>query len=230
MSRPRIVVAPHVRELDTVLGRLRASVVYDRYLDRIVAAGGEPLTAWIGSADTQGVATLADGILLVGGGDVEPASFGVESEGEAVDVQRDGFETALVAAARASGTPLLGLCRGCQVLNVALGGTLETLKEHRQREDLSVPTHEVDVVPGTALASIVGAAHLRVNSFHRWSPGALGEGLAVAALATSGHVEAVESPNGWWALGIQWHAELLDDPASQRVFDALVASAAEARS
>lgn len=224
-DRPKILVAPHVRVLDTPLGRLRGAIVYDRYLDRIVAAGGEPLIAWTGSADPEGLVALADGVALVGGGDVEPATFGVDAEGEGVDAQRDAFERRLVAAAHASGTPLLGLCRGCQVLNVARGGTLELLDGHRQDGDLATPSHAVEVVPGSRLAAALGTDRIEANSFHRWVAGALGEGLTPSAHSASGHVEGLESSDGWWALGIQWHAELLDDRASQRVFDALVAQA-----
>jgi gamma-glutamyl-gamma-aminobutyrate hydrolase PuuD len=226
-TRPRILIAPHTRELDTVLGRLRASIVYDHYLEKIVAAGGQPLMAWPGSPDVDDLAVLADGVVLMGGGDVAPERFGLAEEGDAVDRVRDEFETRLVVAARARETPVLGACRGAQVLNVALGGTLRRVEGHRQEADLTQPSHSVQLIEGTRLAATIGVRELDVNSFHNWAPDALGRGLRVAG-TSAGVIEALESDGAWWALGIQWHLELLDAPASQRVFDALVAAAARA--
>jgi putative glutamine amidotransferase len=221
--RPRILVAPHVRELDTVLGQLHATIVYDRYVEKIVVAGGQPLAAWPGSPDIDDLVVGADGVLLIGGGDVAPERFGLASEGAAVNHQRDEFETRLVLAARARAKPVLGVCRGAQVLNVALGGTLREVEGHRQEGDLTRPSHSVHVVKGTRLAEIVGVPELEVNSFHRWAPDALGQGLHVAGTG-AGEIEGIEFDGDWWALGVQWHVELLDDPASQCVFDALVAA------
>ena len=130
MTRPRIVIAPHARELDTVLGRLRASIVYDQYFAKLVAAGAQPLVTWAGSPDVEDLVAHAAGVLLIGGGDVAPERFGLAAEGSAVDERRDAFETELVHAAKARGTPVLGVCRGAQVLNVALGGTLREVDAH----------------------------------------------------------------------------------------------------
>jgi putative glutamine amidotransferase len=110
------------------------------------------------------------------------------------------------------------------VLNVALGGTLREVDAHVQADDLARPSHPVEIVPGSRLAAIAGAPALDVNSSHRWVPEALGEGLVVSG-TSDGVIEAIESAGGWWALGLQWHVELLDDPPSQRVFDAFVAAA-----
>jgi putative glutamine amidotransferase len=224
-ASPRIVIAPHARDLDTALGRLHVSLVYDQFLERVVAAGGLPLTAWAGSPDVDELAALADGVLLIGGGDVAPERFGLAAEADALDPVRDEFETGLVLAARGRRTPVLGVCRGSQMLNVALGGTLRRVAGHRQESDLSRVTHTVELVAGTRLAEAVGAGELAVNSFHSWAPDALGRGLRVAG-ASDGVIEGFESDGDWWALGIQWHLELLADPASQRVFDALVSAAA----
>jgi putative glutamine amidotransferase len=198
VTRPRILIAPHARELDTVLGQLHASIVYDRYLEKIVVAGAQPLTAWPGTPDVDDLVAVADGVLLIGGGDVAPERFG--------------------------GKPVLGVCRGAQVLNVALGGTLRKVGGHRQESDLTQPSHSVQIVEGTRFAEAVGTRELEVNSFHNWAPDALGRRLHVAGTSAD-VIEGLEFDGGWWGLGVQWHLELLDDPASQRVFDALVAAA-----
>jgi putative glutamine amidotransferase len=223
-TRPRILIAPHARELDTVLGRLHASIVYDRYLDKIVVAGAQPLTAWPGTPDVDDLVAVADGVLLIGGGDVAPERFGLSAEGAAVDHERDEFEMSLVLAAQAREKPVLGVCRGAQVLNVALGGTLRKVGGHRQESDLTQPSHSVQIVEETRFAEAVGLRELEVNSFHNWAPDALGRGLRVAGTSAD-VIEGLEFDGGWWGLGVQWHLELLDDPASQRVFDALVAAA-----
>lgn len=224
MTLPRIVIAPHARDLDTVLGRLRASIVYEQYFAKLVAAGAQPLVAWAGVHDVEDLVAGAAGVLLIGGGDVAPERFGLVVEGSAVDERRDAFETSLVHLAKAQGKPVLGVCRGAQVLNVALGGTLREVGGHVQAGELTEASHAVDVAPGTRLAQIVGAPALEVNSSHRWAPDALGRDL-VASGTAAGVIEAVESDERWWAVGIQWHVELLDDPPSQRVFDAFVAEA-----
>lgn len=227
MTLPRIVIVPHARELDTVLGRLRASIVYDRYFAKLVAAGAQPLVAWAGSPHLEDLLTLADGALLIGGGDVAPERFGLAAEASGIDEPRDAFETDLVLGAKAQGKPVLGVCRGAQVLNVALGGSLREVAGHVQPGDLARPSHAVEVVGGTRVARIAGTPELDVNSFHRWAPDALGDGLVASAVGGAA-VEALEFAGDWWAVGLQWHPELLDDPPSQRVFDAFVA-AAEAR-
>ncbi len=215
MTRPRILIAPHARELETPLGRLHASIVYERVFAPLAAAGAQPLVAWAGTRDVDGVLALADGVLLIGGGDIAPERFGLAAEAAGVDPRRDEFETQLALGARALGLPVLAVCRGCQLLNVALGGTLVRVEGHRQEAELALATHEVEVEPGTRLAAAAGATRLDVNSFHVWAAGRLGEGVRVTARAG----EVIE------ALGVQWHAELLDDSASLRLFEAFVRAA-----
>ena len=202
MSRPRVLVAPHVRELDTVLGRLGASLVYEAYFEKIVTAGGRPLVAWPGDPDVEELVEGADGVLLIGGGDVAPERFGLAAEADTVDRERDEFESRLVLAAREHGLPVLGVCRGAQLLNVALGGTLRRVDGHRQDTDLRRPAHQADVLGGTRLAAVLRAPTLAVNSFHNWAADALAAGLDVAA-RSGGVVEAFESADEWWALGVQ---------------------------
>jgi putative glutamine amidotransferase len=224
VTRPFVLIAPHTRELDTVLGKLRTSLVYDRYSERIDQAGGEPLIAWPGSGSIDDLLDRADAALLVGGGDVDPERFRSRAEAEAVDGLRDEFEIGLVLACRRRGMPLLGVCRGAQVINVALGGTLRRVDGHRQTRALSEPTHAVTIHPSSRLAQLVGLQELEVNSFHRWAPDALGEGLREVARTSNGLIEALEYGDDWWAVGVQWHPELLEHESSQRLFDGVVAS------
>ena len=163
----------------------------------------------------------ADGVLLTGGGDVDPALYGepVHPAFSAAEPGRDEFEIALAQAALAADLPLFAICRGVQVLNVARGGTLVQdipnqlpgSFEHRIAEPPSSIAHEIAVTPGSLLDSILGEAVLDgrcpVNSRHHQSIKAVGEGLVVTAVAADGIVEAVEDPSRRFCLGVQWHPE-----------------------
>lgn len=220
MSRPVVLVVGHRRSVDGPLGTLESCVVYEAYLARL-AAVATPVVVWPGGSESDSLLALADAVVLVGGGDVEPSRFGSQAEGQAVDPARDELETALVLGCRERGLPVLGFCRGAQLLNVALGGTLKQVDGHVQTAVLSEPTHEVGIEPGTRLAATLSPARTRVNSFHRWAVDRAGEGLVVAARAGDGVAEAIEAADGWYALGVQWHAELLEDGRAEALFQAL---------
>jgi putative glutamine amidotransferase len=220
--RTLVLVAPHTRELDTVLGTLRASLLYDAYAERIANAGGEPFIAWPGTTRMRELLDHSHAVLLIGGGDIEPGRFDSGRSGEAVDRRRDEFEAQLVLASREQRKPLLGICRGAQMLNVALGGTLTPVDEHRQEVDLPRPWHRVALDLGSRLWEIVASDELMVNSFHRWAPDRIGRGLRVSGRSPDGAIEALESDDEWWAVGVQWHAELLAETSSQRLFDGFV--------
>jgi putative glutamine amidotransferase len=183
--------------------------------DAIAAAPGEALD-------------LLDGLVLAGGGDLDPSTYG-ESRGEqtvGVRPDRDRFELALAGAAFERDLPLLGVCRGMEVLNVARGGTLlqqlETAPRHLHTPG-SFTDHEVDVEPGTLAARAVGAGRVGVRSHHHQGVGELGAGLVVSGRSIpDGVVEAIEAPGRRWTLGILWHAE---EEAPSAVFDALVEAA-----
>jgi putative glutamine amidotransferase len=224
MARPVVLVAPHRRELDTALGNLTASIVYDAFPEHITRAGAEALILWPGTSDIDALIDRADGVVLIGGGDVKPGRFGSSERAEGVDDLRDVFELKLVKECRARSVPLLAMCRGAQVLNVAAGGTLKKVEGHRQQTELSEPAHSVFFDSTSTPASLFGRDELKVNSFHQWAVDRIGSGMAVAARAEDGVIEAFEALDDWWALGIQWHAELLDDPSSQRLFGAFVAT------
>ena len=160
------------------------------------------------------------GLVLTGGEDVNPARYGVAPHPELGDVHdgRDAFETALVEAARARSLPTLAICRGVQILNVALGGTLvqdipsewENAIEHDGDWARTRRVHEVDVVPGSRLARALGTERPIVNSMHHQAVGTVAPSLATVARAPDGIVEGVEWPtDDWWRVGVQWHPEEL---------------------
>jgi len=224
MTRPRVLVVGHGRDVESVLGTHRACVVGEPYLRALRQAGAIPLITWAGSGDPAGFLEVADAVLLLGGGDVDPARFGSDASGDAVDLERDEFEIGLVRACQEAAVPLLGMCRGAQAMNVALGGTLRQVADHRQQTALSSPSHQITLVEGSRLASILATSGLPVNSFHRWAVDRPAQGMRVSATAPDGNVEGIESETEWWAAGIQWHAELLADQRTAALFRGLIST------
>jgi putative glutamine amidotransferase len=168
---------------------------------------------------------FADAVLLPGGGDLDPARYGQavsSDEVYAVDAGQDEFDLAVVRWALGSGVPLLAICRGLQVVNVALGGTLDQDIGASHRHVL----HEVRTAPGSQAAKVLGE-QLTASCYHHQRLDRLGVGLDVVARAEDGTIEAVESSaaEGWF-LGVQWHPEdtAATDPRQQGLFDALVAA------
>lgn len=161
-----------------------------------------------------------DGFLISGGNDVAPHLYGerVKKECGSVDTLRDAYETAAIKYALAHGKPLLCICRGMQLLNVALGGTLcqDLIAAGFEQHSLGVfrrgeVSHTVEVAPGSLLASIVGAGELGVNSFHHQAIARLADSLREAARSADGVIEAVEPAEaaGGFVLGVQWHPEMM---------------------
>lgn len=199
------------------------------YVDAVHAAGGFPVLLPIldPGAAPDGLAGL-DGLVLSGGGDVDPTRYGQAPAPEVagVDVARDAWELALVAAAPPT-LPVLAICRGMQVLNVARGGTLvQHVPGHSERSRKLEVVHDVEIVPDTRLALVTGAQRLGVNTLHHQAVDALGTGLRVAAHAPDGTVEAVEAADGSPVLGVQWHPELLQDRRRQELLFRWVVDAA----
>ena len=181
--------------------------------------------------------SLCDGVVLTGGPDVDPARYGADDEGlSEVCPERDAMELPLARAALEADKPVLAICRGLQVLNVALGGTLwqdlpsqrPSGTAHRQSAPGAQPTHGARVLPGTPLRAITGEESLRVNSLHHQAIRDLAPGLLPMAEADDGLCEAAYHPGKRFALGVQWHPELmsLHDPASRALFRAFVRAAA----
>ncbi|MBX6350863.1 MAG: gamma-glutamyl-gamma-aminobutyrate hydrolase family protein [Clostridia bacterium] len=218
------------------------------YVEAVRAAGGAPVVVAppapgerLAEGEAAALVARFDGLLLTGGLDVDPARWGEPPHRETkVDAERDELEFALLLAARDLGLPILGVCRGCQVINVAFGGSLlqhlpclSGVNEHRQtrldpplaRGELS---HEVAIAPGTRLAAVLGAGVLKVNSLHHQAVGRLGEGLRVSAQSPDGVVEGIEADGPAWIVGVQFHPEELfrAHPTFLALFRAFVAEAA----
>ncbi|HEY6532508.1 MAG TPA: gamma-glutamyl-gamma-aminobutyrate hydrolase family protein [Acidimicrobiales bacterium] len=201
------------------------------FVDAIADAGGLPvllpvLDPQVADAALDGI----DGLLLSGGGDIDPAFYGAEPVPEVYDVdpRRDAWELALVDAALRRRIPVLGVCRGHQVLNVARGGRmiqhvpLLTEVDHQERERFGELIHGVRVDPDSLVASVLGTDELGVNTLHHQAVAEPGEGLRVVALSDDGLIEAVESADRR-VIGVQWHPELLQHrPEDRRLMRWLV--------
>lgn len=237
MNRPFIGLTARTLPLKAA-GRTRpAETVARAYVEAVERAGGRPLI-FPNAAPEEAPAYLdrVDGLLLTGGDDPHPRHFGEQPHPriEAVDERRDLFEIALVREAFAREMAVLGLCRGVQILNIALGGDIyqdiesqaESALRHSQTRIDDRPWHEVEVVPGTLLAGLYGERRIRVNSFHHQACRRVPKDLLVSGTAVGdGLVEAVEAPGKRFVLGLQWHPEL--DPAEGSLFAAFVEAARE---
>ncbi len=200
------------------------------YVQGVVAAGGIPVVLPVlGPELVDATLEGVDGLLVSGGGDIDPLRYGrlAGPRTDGVDSGRDAFELPLVRAALASGLPILGVGRGLQVVNVALGGTLvQHVAGHGPNAEGPV-AHEVRIGPGSLLAAVVGSTTLSVESAHHQALDLAGAGLQVVARATDGPIEAVEGLGDLRVLGVQWQPELaLDRPAHAALFRWLVREAA----
>ncbi len=237
MSAPLIGVSTSI----TVDKRPERAYVNTAYLAAIQRAGGVPLLL-PPRLDADVLADLwrrLDGLVLTGGGDVDPTRFHETRHVTTMEVSeaRDALELGLVARAVRDDLPLFAICRGLQVLNVALGGNLHqdiadqtgSPIAHSQTEPRDEPTHDVKVLgEGTRLGAILGRLELRVNSMHHQAVKTLGRGLREVAWAPDGIVEAVELEDPVrFLIGVQWHPEELAprDPAARSLFEALIAEA-----
>lgn len=233
-ARPLIGVTTYGRNAD---GEFHLP---SEYVEAVRRAGGIPLLVPPGEARLEEVLTRLDGFVLAGGGDVDPALYGGVQHATIahVDAERDAMEIALARQVVTRDLPALCICRGAQVLNVALGGSLiEHLPEevgdgitHRPpnadgSEDY--PLHPVAAAPDSKLAAIMGSSEVAPASWHHQAVRVVAPGLAVVARAADGVVEAVEKPDQSFLLAVQWHPEATaaEDPTQQRLFDALIESA-----
>jgi putative glutamine amidotransferase len=214
-----------------------APTVYDRAIER---AGALPLhVPPLTDGLVNDVLRLAHGIVLSGGGDVDPVRYGEEPAVslDDPDPERDGAESVLVHQALAHGTPVLGICRGMQLLNVSLGGTLVQdlagageRDHHLQTIPALGPTHRVRLQPGSRLAAAFEREWIDVNSIHHQAVRTVGNGLAVTAWSEDGVPEALELVGNEhpWVAAVQWHPEAMEsgDELQRRLFRAFVEAAA----
>ena len=210
------------------------------YVNAVFQAGGlpvvlPPLTPGFAAALLDGV----DGLCIPGGPDIHPGLYGEEAHAMLgpTDPELDHFELALAAEALSRRLPVLGICRGAQMINVAAGGTLHQHLPacvggdlvHRQEADMARPTHAVSIAPGSRLADALGRDAAEVNSLHHQAVDRLGRGLRAVAWAPDGVVEAVEGEDEAFLLGVQWHAEGLTDRAEERLLLSAFVDAAARR-
>lgn len=222
---------------NSLLGRI--GITDATYQRVITAAGGRLIMLRPDAAgvpvSTEKIEALLekekiDGVLLTGGGDVDPNLYGGDPNTTMlVHRLRDDFEIALIREARQRGLPMLGICRGCQILNVAMGGTVRNLRKEQDIKSLHLVLkgHTVDLNPDSKLAETLGVTHLtKVVSLHGNSVGKPAPGIKIAATGPGGIVEAIEADSAGqrgWIVGIQWHPELtLDKQVQQKVFESLV--------
>ena len=229
MGKPVVGITTYLTPAAWGVWELDAALVPADYVRGVVRAGGAPLLVPPG-ADTEATLESVSGLVFTGGSDLDPSLYGAEAHPETGGVvrERDDFELSLMRAALERDMPVLAICRGSQVLNVALGGDIEQhvpdrvhANTHKQVNGVFAE-HDVSVLEGTRLASLVGDRH-DVKSHHHQGFGSLGSGLREAARAPDGTVEALEDPDRRFTLGVLWHPEAGEDLA---LFEALVTEAA----
>ncbi len=227
--RPVIGITAYAEDARWGVWESPAAFVPLAYVEAVEAAGGRPLLVPPCAEGVEETLDALDGLLLSGGSDLEPASYGAEPHPETNGTrpERDSAELALLEAALVRDLPVLAVCRGSQVLNVALGGDLvqhlPELVGHKGHREIpgTYAEHDVEVLPGTKLEGVIGA-HAPVKSHHHQGFGRLGRGLHTAARAADGTVEAIEDPARRFTLGVLWHPEEGEDAA---LFRALVGEA-----
>lgn len=238
---PRILVTPWRRTVSTYLGDATVLDALDpAYAQRVADADGLPLIASRPSASVVEAAAelldFADGLLLTGGGDIDPSTYAAAPENVAdADAQADLWELELLRGARERGLPTLAICRGAQLMAVAHGGRLaQRLPDapgHRELAGMTGPEilaarHPVALEPGSRVHAALGADRAEVNTIHHHAIADPGD-LAVTATAPGGVIEAVEPRDEWVAVGVQWHPEKMEDPVQRGLFIQLVEAARE---
>ncbi len=239
MNRPVIGMCTALEQARWSVWDQPAMLLARSYVDAVQLAGGLVLMLPPDphqTEDPEQVLDLIDGLVLTGGADIDPAFYSQEAHVETVDTvpERDGFEIALVNAALERDLPVLGICRGMQLINVARGGTLrQHLPEHFGHEEhrrvigsFDGAEHDVRLLEGTLAARAAGERKHATRSHHHQGIDRLGEGLLISGRSTLDDLaEAIELPDKRFVLGVQWHPEA--DTAS-RVIGAFVAEAARA--
>lgn len=206
------------------------------YVDAVRKAGGIPILLPPGEPHPDRILQQVDGLILAGGGDIDPVIYGGDEHPTiySVDAERDEFELALAEMVIAEGLPVLGICRGMQVLGVASGGNLVSHVPDRFGDDIlhrldnpRRPTsHTVEVNAQSRLARVLKVTSTEVTSWHHQAVQSVSSGWSPVAFAPDGVIEAIEHQDHPWAVAVQWHPELLSDcPAQKALFHALVEAA-----
>lgn len=220
--RPLVGVTTWKRRLETSYGPDTLQTLSTHYTDSLTAAGMTPVMfpSSLDVSEAEGLVSRVDGVLLSGGDDVDPGSYErANTASHNSSLAADTFEVAVVHAAEAQGKPLLAICRGLQLLNVALGGTLTQevtsaggvheliSKDH---DEMSARRHLVRFTEGSLLAMIYGTDQAKVNTLHHQGVDRLAGRMISEGVADDGLIEAARCEGEWWALGVQWHPERLE--------------------
>ncbi|MGD2102206.1 MAG: gamma-glutamyl-gamma-aminobutyrate hydrolase family protein [Acidimicrobiia bacterium] len=229
---PLVGITAWKRTLDTFYGPESMQTLSAYYTDSVYGAGMTPVIfpAALDPREAESLVGLVDGLLLSGGDDIDPTTYGAENTdsrnaNRAVDV----LELALAREAKLQGKPVLAICRGLQLLNVALGGTLnqEVTSEggvheliSRDHVEMNARRHVVRFEDGSIIAETYGSSEAKVNTLHHQGVGTLAGDLVVEGRTDDGLVEAARYDGDWWALGVQWHPERMDGP-HLKIFDLL---------
>jgi putative glutamine amidotransferase len=239
MAHPLILITCWRRYLPTFLGeRTLLDTLDPAYADRVAEAGGWPLLVTRQAAEVRQSAddliALADGLVLTGGGDVDPGSYGALPQDVAdEDPEADAFELGLLRAAHAARLPTLAICRGAQLLAVAHGGRLAQQPPRSNShpaltglngEQIRAARHQAALSDGSRLRSMFGRDTIAVNTIHHQQIADAGE-LRVTAIAPGGGIEGVEPDDDWPCVGVQWHPEKMDEPEQRVLFQRLVCDA-----
>ncbi|MGH2699549.1 MAG: gamma-glutamyl-gamma-aminobutyrate hydrolase family protein [Actinomycetota bacterium] len=225
----------YVEAVESAGGSARVISTFQVLAGEEVPAGLEAVTG-VEETDTS-VLDGAVGLLLPGGGDIDPSWYGCETHPQTnrISHRRDRFELNLIRVALERDMPILGICHGMQLLNVRFGGTLDqNLGDDPKciRHDVGMPSpqpvHGIGVEPHSVLAEILGATRLEVNSHHHQGVARLAEGLESAACADDGVLEALVAPAYSWVVAVQWHPEAMTgDAAQRRLFESFVEASEE---
>lgn len=241
MDRPRILITCWRRPFATYLGETTVLDTLDpSYAERVVTAGGVALVV-SRPPETSGelvdeLTGGTDGLVVTGGGDVDPASYDAKPENvDGADLAADAWELHLLSAARERSLPTLAICRGAQLLAVAHGGRLRQRLsidgDHRELDGLApdeilAARHPVGVVAGSRLERALGDTTVSVNTIHHHEIADAGE-LAVTGRTRSGAIEAIEPRSAWPCVGVQWHPEKMHEPEQRGLFEQLIEAARE---
>jgi putative glutamine amidotransferase len=230
MARPLVGITTYVVPATFGAWETDSALVPHDYVRAVERAGGRPLLVPPSTDAVEETLDVLDGLILSGGADLDPGLYGQEphAETDPVDEERDGAELALLRGALERDLPVLAICRGSQVMNVAFGGDLvqhlpDVLGDDRHRETPGTfAEHEVQLDGGSRLGRVLGPT-AAVKSHHHQGLGRIGDGLAATARAEDGTVEGLEEPSRRFAVGVLWHPEAGEDA---RLFAELVAEAA----
>ncbi|SRR5690625_1325580 len=226
--KPLIGITSNVKDKKTVVGNANYYAVSKSNGIPVILPNIE------NEDDIKVIANKIDGLLLTGGGDIDPTLFGEEPHRKLGEItpERDFFELALIKEMLALNKPILGICRGSQILNIAAGGDMyqdiyaqydHELLQHDQNAPYTHASHFIHVVENSILHTITQKTSFKVNSYHHQAVRKMGENFIVSATSSDGVIEAIESTNHKFVVGVQWHPELLMEANDQPSIDIFMA-------